>query len=757
MKRSGLSFFMRLTLVVGVASSLLASAGIAFAGALNGPLIQFVNYDRAAYSPGAKVSVYVTLKNNTGSPFTGSIDLTMSSRGDVIGSPQSQTVSSLAAGASTTLTFVVQPPSIDYRGYLLSLCAVDQNHTQIDSAGGAVDVSSDWSKFPRYGYVTEFTAGTNALAIVQALNTYHINGLQFYDVNYQHHRPYSPNSQWPNLSNTMIDRSVVLNLINTAHQYGMKAMNYNLWNGAYADYQTDGSGAQLAWGQFTSACAASCTPANQAETTGWPQSWATPALLEMNPADPGWQNLLFNGTQGEAQLFNNLPYDGWHIDTLGDPAIQYDINGNSFWTGNDLASFANNAKTAIGNRSVLLNNLSRWNQASVASSANVDFLYTELWSESQNYLDLNAAAKQARSSVSKPIVFPAYMNTTYASNNYGCTSCTFDEASIRLVDDAMLAASGIHLEMGDIDKMISNIYWPGPMLQMSPSLQEADLDIANFAVAYENLLRYGVTDAPNAVSLTGAPSSTNASAGAVWMLPKAKAGFQILNLINLAGNTSTIWRDENATYVAPPQYTSLPVKFYYTGTIDPHTSRLMVATPDYNHGQSMRLNYTAGSDSLGTYVQFFLPHLFYWDLIYLETSQLSGQDYNINPFTQVEAETYNNSSMGGIGVLDSTDYNLGELVGNACCNRWVEYENVDFAGGSGSVQVRVATAVGGNMEFHLDSPTGPLIASGIVPNTGGWQTWTTTSFPVSGASGVHNLYMVFPGAPAVNVNFFRFS
>ncbi len=756
MKRSIRGWIPWVVALAGVLGSFLFAMPPAFGGTLNGPLIHVVNYDRAAYQPGSSVLVYVTLKNTTARPFTGSITLDMSRLGIPIGGTYSQSVRGLSSGDSTTLTFTIQPPRTNYRGYLLSIRALDGSGALLDSAGGAIDVSSDWSKFPRYGYVTEFTAGTDILAIVQALNTYHINGLQFYDVNFQHHRPYSPNSSWPNLSNTIIDRRVVLGLINAAHRYGMKAMDYNLWNGAYADYQTDGSGAQLSWGQFSSKCAPKCAMANQTGYGGWSKSWATPGLMEMNPNNSGWQNLLFNGPQGEVQLLDHLPYDGWHIDTLGDTAIEYDFEGNPSWLGNYFATFTNSAKAAIGNHSVLFNNVGRWSQASMASTANVDFLYSELWQETENYAELNVATKEARTYSSKPIVFPAYMNTAYAGNHRDCADCYFDEASVRLVDDSMLAAGGIHLEMGDKDKMLSSIYWPGKMLRMSSSLEEADLDIANFGVAYENLLRYGVTDIPNSVEIVGAPTNRNGSSGSVWILPKEKAGFQILHLINLAGNTSTLWRDDDATYKAPPRFHNLKVKFNYNGVIIPGTSRLMVASPDLDHGKSEQLPYTTGSDASGNYVQFTLPELYYWDMIYLETSQLASEDYSINPFAQIAAATYDNSSMGGVGVLDSFDSAPGAIVGNACCRRWVEYDDVAFGEGASKLEVRIATAIGGAIEFRLDSPTGPLIASDTIANTNGWQSWRTASLTVNGARGKHNLYMVFPDS-AVNVNFFQFS
>jgi len=109
---------------------------------------------------------------------------------------------------------------------------------------------------------------------------------------------------------------------------------------------------------------------------------------------------------------------------------------------------------------------------------------------------------------------------------------------------------------------------------------------------------------------------------------------------------------------------------------------------------------------------------------------------------------------------DSTgEYDLGYLTAGA----YTVYENVDF-GASGSVsQVNVRTASdgnGGTATFYLDSMTGTPIATVNLPVTGGWQTWQTVNAPVTGASGVHTLYVVFGGGGTTdsiaNVNWFQF-
>jgi hypothetical protein len=88
---------------------------------------------------------------------------------------------------------------------------------------------------------------------------------------------------------------------------------------------------------------------------------------------------------------------------------------------------------------------------------------------------------------------------------------------------------------------------------------------------------------------------------------------------------------------------------------------------------------------------------------------------------------------------------------------YVVYSNLDL-NGVGGFQARVASAgSGGNIQIRLDSPTGTMIGSCAVPVTGGWQTWTTVSCALSGASGYHNVFLVFAGGGGYLLNLEWFS
>jgi len=137
---------------------------------------------------------------------------------------------------------------------------------------------------------------------------------------------------------------------------------------------------------------------------------------------------------------------------------------------------------------------------------------------------------------------------------------------------------------------------------------------------------------------------------------------------------------------------------------------------------------------------------------------VSGTVPSVAATAQIQGSSF--SSESGLqteGTGDSTgDYDLGYLTQGS----YTEYEGVDF--GAGVSQVSVRTASGGNggtATFYLDSMTSSPIATVNLPVTGGWQTWTTVNGTVTGASGVHKLYVVFNGTTSsiANVNWFQFA
>jgi len=117
----------------------------------------------------------------------------------------------------------------------------------------------------------------------------------------------------------------------------------------------------------------------------------------------------------------------------------------------------------------------------------------------------------------------------------------------------------------------------------------------------------------------------------------------------------------------------------------------------------------------------------------------SGTSFPV--YTPTMASSYSTGS----GVANETCSEGGQDVGSILSGSYTVYNNVNLANMVTFI-ARVASAgAGGSIQIRLDSTSGTLIGTCAVPVTGCWQTWTQVQCPLSGASGTHNLYLVYTG------------
>ncbi|SDZ44526.1 Ricin-type beta-trefoil lectin domain-like [Micromonospora pattaloongensis] len=128
----------------------------------------------------------------------------------------------------------------------------------------------------------------------------------------------------------------------------------------------------------------------------------------------------------------------------------------------------------------------------------------------------------------------------------------------------------------------------------------------------------------------------------------------------------------------------------------------------------------------------------------------------LDPYVRQEAETI----AWGSGIETEPSSEGGMNVGWIENGDYIKVKGVAFGAGATLFSARVASATsGGRIEVRLDSASGPLAGTCTVGGTGGWQTWTTTTCGVSGATGTRDLYLRFTGGGGnlFNVNWWQFS
>lgn len=502
--------------------------------------------------------------------------------------------------SATTWTWTA--PSDDFKGYMVDIYdVVDEKEKIFQSI--AVDVSSDWKKFPRYGFLSSYgKLSENAIqSNIDNLNRYHINGIQFYDWMHDHQRPLAgtvenPASSWLDLIGRTNYLSTVKGYINAAHNKGMKAMFYNLAFGALSNAASDG--VKEEWYIFKDA------NHSQKDNHHLDAPFRSSIYLT-NPANTEWQNYLINRHKEVYAVFD---FDGYHIDQLGNRGDVYNYDGNKVDLEKGYKSFIEAMKQSEPNKRLVMNAVSQYGQQQSISKSDVDFLYTEVWDESKTFEQLARVItdNSTYSNNTKQTVLAAYMNYAKSSN-----TGFINKPGVLLTNAVIFSFGGAHLELGE--HYLANEYFPNSNLQMKSSLKEALTNYYDFLVAYQNLLRDGGTFSNIVVQSIDSKLSFNswpASQGSVAVVGKKFTDRDVIHLINYTNANSMEWRDTNGTQAEPALVTNAEVKVAVSKTV----SKVWFASPDVNGGVAQALTFNqSGND-----VTITLPSLKYWDMVVVE-------------------------------------------------------------------------------------------------------------------------------------------
>src|SRR5258707_8512466 len=99
-----------------------------------------------------------------------------------------------------------------------------------------------------------------------------------------------------------------------------------------------------------------------------------------------------------------------------------------------------------------------------------------------------------------------------------------------------------------------------------------------------------------------------------------------------------------------------------------------------------------------------------------------------------------------------TDTGGGFNVGWTAAGEWLKY-TVSVTAGTYSLNFRVASSNGVTNAFHVENESGTNLTGSLsVPNTGGWQNWTTVTKTGVALAGGSHVYKLVIDAAGFNVN-----
>jgi len=494
-------------------------------------------------------------------------------------------------------------PVNDFTGYMVDIYSL-QNGKEKIYGSTAVDVSSDWSRFPRYGFLSSFgqISTTRMDSVINSLNRYHMNGIQLQDWEYKHHMPLAgtvsnPLDTWKDIANRDNYKSTVQYYIAEAHAHNIKTMSYNLCYGALDDASADGVSDE--WYMYTD------QQHTSKEVIPLPMPPFKSNLNLVDPSNTGWQNYIAAKTNDAYAVYN---FDGYQVDQMGNLNKNlYDYSGNPINLDNTFLSFLNSMKRLSPSKRLVMNAVSQYGEQVSITKAPVDFLYTEVWPPTEAYNDLKTIIQNNDEwSNGKKTVLAAYMDYNVA-NKPGY----FNTPGVLFADAVIFAFGGSHLELGD--HMLCKEYFPNTNLQMKPDLQQAIIKYYDFLTGYENLLRDGGKfNNPTIISSDGKTVINNwpPQSGSISVIAKDMGTCQVIHLINFANASTFDWRDTNGSQTYPNTFQNISYILTTTKTV----KKLWMASPDINGGTPQQISFTTS----GNNISFTLPSLQYWDMVVAE-------------------------------------------------------------------------------------------------------------------------------------------
>lgn len=321
-------------------------------------------------------------------------------------------------------------PGEHHSGYGIVVIIEDSFGKVLGQASTAFDILNDWTVWPRYGFLTNFSPNRNVQEIDQTINTlseFHINGLQFYDWQYRHEEFIAPTEEYLDPLGRKLSLSTVRTLIQAAHEKNMAAMPYSAAYAASAEYwkanphmaMYDKEGKAIAFGDDF--------------------------LGLMDPSrGKSWSLHLL----GQFQLIlEKLGFDGLHIDQYGEPKTGFNDKSEAIDIPQSFVDMVSDARRLVGRPTTLFNAVGNWPIENLAPSE-VAFPYIEIWPPDVTYQSmLNILSKAKRLSGGKPVVMAQYIPSGYTAN-------------VITASTLAMACGCSRIELGEDVRLLTDPYFP---------------------------------------------------------------------------------------------------------------------------------------------------------------------------------------------------------------------------------------------------------------------------------------------------------
>ena len=387
----------------------------------------------------------------------------------------------------------------------------------------AVEVAADPRERLRYGFVASYSPDKDVAGISDTVRRLHLTGVQFYDWAYRHADLMGGGETYRDALDQPIALAMVRALVDTVQAAGSRALGYAAvyavgpkeWDGWKHRALLRAGGEPYALGDF---------------------------LFILDPAAPDW---LAHFTTDLRRASEALGFDGFHLDQYGYPKRAMRADGADIDVAASFVTLIEAVRAALPQAHLVFNNVNDFPTGLTARTAQ-DAVYIEPWAPQVTLQALADTVMRARAAgQGKPVVLAAYQHV------YDTAPAAEADRATALTMATLFSHGATQLLAGEADRLLCDPYYVRNHVveERTKALLKRWYD---FLVVHDELLippslhevthsYAGDYNGDLDVCFADAEVSVTAEAGKVWRRIVRDGERLVVHLINLCGQTDTLW------------------------------------------------------------------------------------------------------------------------------------------------------------------------------------------------------------------------
>jgi dextranase len=387
----------------------------------------------------------------------------------------------------------------------------------------AVEVCAPGERRLRYGFVADYADGRDAAPVADTVRRLHLTGVQFYDWAYRHADLLGGGEDYTDALDQPVSLATVRRLVSAVQQAGARALGY-------AAVYAAGPGEWSAWQHLA-----------LLDPDGRPHGLGD-FLFLLDPAADEWSK-HFAGQLQEA--VRRVGFDGFHLDQYGYPKWATRPDGGSVDVAASFVTLIERLRADLPDAYLVFNNVNNFPTWRTARAPQ-DAVYVEVWPPHTTLGSLADVAGQARvEGAGKPVVIAAYQQV------YDLAPTEEADLATAFTMATLYSHGATQLLAGEADRILVDPYYVRNH-RVGPSTAALLKRWYDFLVEHgEILLGAGLSEVTGSMAGTyngdcdvTYPDTTvsgGPDAGSVWRRIVRDGDRLVVHLVNLTGQTDTLW------------------------------------------------------------------------------------------------------------------------------------------------------------------------------------------------------------------------